>query len=94
MGTVSELYPEGITELADMPHTLFTAIRMGLNFLSFEELPSEEQPPKKIWLDGEKLEEWFAAVKKNREDMYSGKGDKQIEDPVDNAAANGLIVGK
>lgn len=90
LGTVRELYPEGIKEVTDLPHTLFTAIRLALNFLGFEELPNDEVPPKRIWLDTEKLQEHFKKVEKIREKKY-GEG-KDIEDPVENAAAAGLIA--
>lgn len=94
MGTVAELLPDGIESVTDMPHTLFTAVNHGLRFLSFEELPSEEQPPKRIWLDPEKLTDWFDTVKKRREEQYGGgKSAGPIEDPVENAAAKSLIVG-
>lgn len=93
MGTVSTLLPPGIATAADMPHTLFTAIRMGLSFLSFEELPQEEQPPKRIWLSPDKLGNWFAEVKKRREKEYGKDGKKGIDDPVQNEAAKSLIVG-
>lgn len=78
--------------MADLPHTLFTAIRLGLSFLGFEELPEDEQPPKRIWLDGEKLADWFANVKKRRDEKYGESGRKAIEDPVENAAAKSLIT--
>lgn len=95
MGTVSALYPEGIKEVTDLPHTLFSAIRLGLNYLAFEELPEDEQPPKRIWTNPEKLKDWFVHVKKLRERKYGSGGDGpgEIEDPVENAAAHGLIVG-
>lgn len=57
--------------------------------LSWEELPSEERPPKSIWLDGKKLDAWFAKVNENRKRQAEGK---DIEDPVQNEAANSLIV--
>lgn len=77
---------------------MFDAIRLGHIFLSFDELPKDERPPKRIWLDGDSLREWFADVERKREAKWSGgssKGgwDKSIEDPVENEAAKGLIVG-
>lgn len=72
---------------------MFTAINRALVILSWQEnLPKEEVPPRRIWLDGEKLKEHFAQVEKNRERENDPKKGK-IEDPVDNAAAEGLIVG-
>lgn len=78
--------------MTDLPHTLFTAIRLGLTFLSFEELPEEEQPPKRIWMDNERLHEWFNAVKKRRDEKYGDGGSKSIEDPVQNDAAKLLMT--
>lgn len=90
---MSRLFPPGITHLADLPHTLHDAISKGLAFVSFDELPSDERPPRKIWLDSERLDEWFKAVEKRRKEKYGGDGDKDIEDPVENEAARSLIVG-
>lgn len=76
---------------------MFEAIHVGHIFLSFDELPEDERPDKRIWLDGDALREWFAEVKRRREAKYGGKDsggwDKSIEDPVENEAARGLIVG-
>lgn len=60
-------------------------------FLSWDELPREERPPRRIWRDGAKLKEWFDDVSEKRKRDMDPK--RQIEDPVDNAAAAGLIVG-
>jgi hypothetical protein len=87
------LFPPGITHLADLPATLHDAISKGLAFVSFDELPSEERPPRKIWLDSERLDEWFTEVEKRRKEKYGVDGNKDIEDPVGNEAARGLIVG-
>lgn len=92
-GTLDDLLPTGVAGLNDCPYTIFDAIRLGDMFLGWDELPKDERPPKRIWLDGEKLEEWFVMVNKRREEKYSGKGDRHIEDPVQNEAAKGLIVG-
>lgn len=59
-------------------------------FVSFDELPEEETPPREIWLDPDRLKTFFDNVKKNREEKSKGK---QIEDPVENQAAKDLIVG-
>lgn len=69
---------------------------MALQFLSWEEnLDEDEMPPRSIWFNGRQLEEHFRAVKKRRKEKYGGDGDGpgEIEDPVQNAAAKGLIVG-
>jgi hypothetical protein len=90
---VSSLFPPGITHAADLPFHIHDAIAKGLAFTGFDELPSEERPPRSIWLDAEKLKEWFDAVEKRRKEQFGGSDRPAIEDPVDNAAAKDLIVG-
>lgn len=58
-------------------------------FLSFDELPDNERPPRRIWTDGEKLNDWFARVKRNREDEMKGHA---IEDPVENELAAEMLA--
>lgn len=83
---MSVLFPEGIKHLGDLPHTLVDGITLGMQFLSFMELPKDEQPPRRMWFDGDRLKEHFAAVEKRREEKYGTDKDKprEIEDPVDN----------
>lgn len=89
-GTVSDLFPEGVTDLLDLPHTFYEAVRAALLFLSFDELPQDERPPKRIWTDGGRLAEWFDRIRRDRNrDVES----KSIEDPVENDAASSLISG-
>jgi hypothetical protein len=85
---VSALLPEGITSLSDAPFNLVNAITMGLSFLGFEEVALEDRPPKRIWLEPEKLSAHWKAVKKR----WKEGGEGEIEDPVENAAAAGLIA--
>lgn len=88
---MSELFPEGISSLYDMPHTLFHSIGRTLVQLSWDELPEKERPPKRIWKDDEALVAHFERVKREREREFgSSSGQKPIEDPVDNEAAAGL----
>lgn len=93
-GTISELYPPGISDLRDIPYRWFDGIRMALMFLGFEELEKEERPPKHIWLDEKRMAEWFRAVEKRRDEKYGGKSadSAPIEDPVRNQAAADLIA--
>lgn len=86
---MSALLPEGISSLADAPFNLVDAVTMGLGYLSFEEHAPEDRPPKRIWQQPEKLEAHWNAVRKRWKEGASG----EIEDPVENAAAAGLIVG-
>ena len=91
---MSSLFPPGITHAADLPYHLHDAISKGLAFAGFDELPSEERPPRRIWLDDEKLGAWFEKVTKLRKEKYGTDDAKEIDDPVENAAAEGLIVGR
>lgn len=72
---MSLLLPEGITSLYDLPYSIFEAVRLGLVFASWDELPKEERPPKSIWFDGPELKKHWKAVERMREQKYSGKGD-------------------
>lgn len=85
---MSQLLPEGY-RLDDAPWLWFDSVRFALMVLGFDELPSEERPPRRIWQDGKKLDAWWAEVKKRRDAQMRGE-DKSIEDPVDNAYS--LIV--
>lgn len=81
----------------DLPHRWWEAIRMATMFISFDELPKEERPPKTIWLDEEKLGAWFQKVEQDRKRRYGsdGKpGDSVLEgETVENKAAKALISG-
>jgi hypothetical protein len=86
---VSHLLPDGIGSLRDAPYPLFRAIRAALTFLSFEELPEDDIPPRSIWLRGEDLEEWFKEVKRRHKDKLGGR--QEIDDPVRNGAIDLLV---
>jgi hypothetical protein len=89
------LLPDGVESLYDMPHNIMDAITLALHFLSFAELPSEEQPPRAIWLDAEELSKWWKAVKRKRRreaGLDEDDIDKDIDGPVSrNAAMDDLI---
>jgi hypothetical protein len=78
---VSLVLPAGIDHIVDAPHTLHEAIVMGLRWLRFEELPHDEIPPKRIWLDGDRMRDWWAKVERAREDKYKGGSGDLQEDP-------------
>lgn len=93
-GTVAELYPPGITDIRDLPAVWFDAIRRALTFISFQEnLEPDEQPPRSIWLDPERLEAHFNWVDQRRKEKFDVKGGGEIENPVQNEAAKALVVG-
>lgn len=93
-GTVRDLLPDGITDVRDLPHTIFDAILRAGIFIGWEELPADEQPPRRIWMNAEKLADWFADVRRKRERAADPRNrDHEIEDPVENEAAKALIGG-
>lgn len=69
------LMPHGITHLADMPVPIHDAIMAGLQFASYDELPDEERPPRKIWWDKDAMRTWWTMVERKRDEKY-GTGDK------------------
>lgn len=91
MGTVDRLFPAGVTDLLDLPHTIFRAIHFALGVLGWRDnlLRGEEEPPKRIWFDREKLADYFEELHRKR----MRKTEDEIEDPVDNDAASLLIHG-
>lgn len=89
------LMPDGVESLYDLPHNIMDAIVLALHFLSFSELPSDEQPPRKIWLDADELGKWWKAVKRKRRreaGLDEDDIDQDIDGPVEhNAAMDDLI---
>jgi hypothetical protein len=75
---------------------MFDALVIGLGFVSFDELPKDERPPKSIWLDGKERKRWFKAVEQIRKEKYGGGSDgdirdKPIDGPVSHNAAMDLL---
>lgn len=91
IGDISSLFPPGITRLADMPFTLHDAIFSALSFLTFDELPEKERPPKHIWLNGKKMTAHWAEVKRARKAELEGHGDQS--NMAKNALTDRLLVG-
>lgn len=89
-GTVSELFPDGFDDIRDLPYPLFDAINRAVVFIGFDELREDERPPKRIWLNGEALNEHFDWIKRKREAEMKGN---DVEDARENEAAKALIVG-
>lgn len=89
---MSALLPEGCRSLVDAPYVLHDGIVMALHFLRFEELPREEQPPRRIWLDKDKLSAHWNGVERMRKQKYGVKDDGASGDAETNAAASGLIL--
>lgn len=86
---MSHLLPDGVTSVRDLPYPLHRAIKAALIFLGFEELTPDDMPPRKIWMDGKALNEWFDDVRRRQKDGMSGR---DIEDPVRNSAIDMLVI--
>jgi hypothetical protein len=94
LGDTSLLLPDGIDHLADLPSQLFDAVRFALGFLSFDELPKDERPPRNIWMDGPELRKWFKAVERRREEKFGLSKDDmsdQIDGPVEENDVEGIL---
>lgn len=87
---MSQLLPEGIDRLDDVPYTYWNALRLALGFLTFSELPKDERPPRSIWMDGDEMRKHWSAVERMRDERY-GTGDGGGDDVKVNAAARDLI---
>ena len=90
MGDVSQLLPAGIATVRDIPKHLLDAIRSAMFYLSFENLEDEDRPPHEIWNSNVKLRGWFKEIKERHE--RKARGVEDIDDPVQNSAADMLIV--
>lgn len=91
---MSALLPAGITSMTDMPAPLHDAITAGLQFVSFDELPKDERPPKKLWWDQDEMRAWWAAVDRMRDEKYGGSGDKPAPGTTEerNALTKELLI--
>jgi hypothetical protein len=94
---IRDLLPPWAHSIADAPYSLVSNISFALTVLRWREnLDDHEVPPKRIWLNGDALKAWFETVKSNRRREMRGEDpdrSQDIEDPVENAAARGLLVG-
>jgi hypothetical protein len=84
------LFPAGVDDISELAYPHFEAIKRALIFLSFEELPRKEQPPRKIWLDDAKLSAHFEQVRRDREEGEKPGVEGPIEEPVQNDLTKGL----
>lgn len=92
LGDMSSLFPPGIEKLYDLPFTIHQAILAALNYLSFNELPKDERPPKWMWTDSDQLDKWFKEVERLREAKYNGGGDQSRMESSD--LRDRLIIGE
>jgi hypothetical protein len=90
IGDISSLFPPGVTSVTDLPFTLYEAMRAALYFLSFETVPDpEDRPPKHIWLDGDRLTQWWNEVADRRQQR--AKGDVAFGDMPQNEALKDMF---
>lgn len=89
---MSAVLPEGIDHLADCPYTLHQAILFALRVLQYEEFPIDERPPKHLWLDTEKLDDWWEGVERKRKAKYSGKGEQPEPEDEGEASVNAVSL--
>jgi hypothetical protein len=88
-GNISSLFPPGIARIWDLPHTIHRAIRMALYFISFENIvDKQDKPPKHIWLDGERMDAWWAAVEQRQ-----GGIDRDVAQMPQNEALKEMFPG-
>lgn len=85
LGDAALLLPDGIRTIYDLPWPVHEAIQTALMYLAWEEYPSEDRPPRRIWLDMDALKEWFDDVRRRR--GTASDSDQDIEDPVQNEFA-------
>jgi hypothetical protein len=95
---VSLLLPDGIDHIDDLPYTFHNALVQSLGFLAMEELPKDERPPRRIWMERDLMKDHFKRVEAARDAKYgTGSGDTKMSDqPLDgpetrNAAMDDLI---
>lgn len=67
--------------MQEVPNDLFVATSEALAILSWlENLPSDECPPRNIWHHSKRIEEWFADIKRKRENPGK-EGHESVPDP-------------
>lgn len=93
MGTAHLLLPPGVSDIREMPAPHFDLVRRSLMFLGFEEMPEEDRPPKKIWLDDEALMSHFVRLKEKRKEETKSNSTTQSSEPMkENSLAKQMIV--
>lgn len=65
---------EGLTNAADLPHTISLAVTYRTRLNSFNELPKDKRPPRHLWDKPTRLSEFFDDIfgdkKKNKSTTY------------------------
>ena len=64
-----------------------------MTVLGWMELAEEEVPPKRMWGNNERLEEWFEGVAARREDRARGLDVEPVGDGDDGMTANEAAAG-
>lgn len=86
-GGTSSLWPEGVTNIEDLPNDLAVAIDQAIRITHWQEnLGADELPPQWMWhLDWE-LEAWFLDVQKKRNEKYSGGDNSSSNSDTDDSS--------
>lgn len=81
-----------MTDIRELPAVYFDAIRTTLIYLGFEEMPEDDQPPRRIWQDPVALKGHFDMLKRDRKARTENGGNTEgpIEEPVQNDLTKGL----
>jgi hypothetical protein len=66
---------------------LHAAILTGLRILSYEEFPEDEQPPRRIWLNSDALDEHWKRVKARRKSKYGSEAEEPEGEAQENAVS-------
>lgn len=90
-GDLSLLLPDDITTIHELPYNIFDAIKLALVWLSYEELESQDRPPKSIWLDGKQLAKHFKAVRRRQKQRWGIKDD-DIDTEIDGPTERNALV--
>lgn len=61
-------------------------------FLKFQEMPDDEAPPKRIWLDGDAISEHFREVNRKMKAQYGNSDSSGEVSEERNGAASMLLV--
>lgn len=89
-GGITTLLPPGVSALLEAPWPLLQAVRFAQMVISWDQLEDKDRPPRRIWQDQPALRAHMDRLKRDRRERAE---DREIEDPVHNAAADMLLTG-
>lgn len=68
--TLKQPLHKGLIYTKDYPHTVSYCCKKQIQIDSFMELSKEKRPPKSMWHNPEKLEDWFDRVFDRKQKTY------------------------